>query len=234
MRLSNLPGYLLHPGKILPRLKTIQFKNSNRFLPKLSGIIHVGANRGQERALYEKYKLDVIWIEPIPEVFLELKANLEPYPKQHAYQYLITDSNTKQYKFNIANNGGASSSILEFALHKDIWTNTTYERTITLQSLTLSAFIEKESINLQKYDGLILDTQGSELLVLAGATDLLQNFKFIKIEVPDFESYKGCCQLNDVESFLQAHNFLEFSRVKFAERREGGSYYDIVYRRVNE
>ena len=32
------------------------------FLKSVSGVIHVGANTGQERDLYAKYHLDVVWI----------------------------------------------------------------------------------------------------------------------------------------------------------------------------
>lgn len=37
------------------------------------GVVHVGANLGQERELYEHYGLNVLWVEPIPEVFEQLK-----------------------------------------------------------------------------------------------------------------------------------------------------------------
>jgi hypothetical protein len=65
--------------------------------------------------------------------------------------------------------------------------------------------------------------------VLKGAIPVLGNFRYIKIEVADFESYKGCCQLGDVEPFMQKNGFSEFSRRKFASRAAGGSYYDIIY-----
>ena len=59
---------------------------------------------------------------------------------------------------------------------------------------------------------LIMDTQGSELLVLKGAIPVFQNFTYIKTEVPDFESYKGCCQLKDLQTFLKQYDFTELSR----------------------
>ena len=68
----------------------------------------------------------------------------------------------------MANNGGASSSILELAQHRDVWPSVDYEQTIPLESVTLGTFIEKHAIDLQGFDALILDTQGSELLILQG------------------------------------------------------------------
>ena len=76
---------------------------------------------------------------------------------------------------------------------------------------------------------MVLDTQGSELLVLKGAGDLLNGFKFIKLEVPDFEAYKDCPQVDDIDEFLRPYGFRERNRNRFAIRDAGGSYYDIVY-----
>src|ERR1700681_3357435 len=61
------------------------------FLHKITGLIHVGANIGQERDMYAALNLDVIWIEAIPDVFEQLVANLAGFPKQRAYHLLITE-----------------------------------------------------------------------------------------------------------------------------------------------
>jgi hypothetical protein len=82
------------------------------------------------------------------------------------------------------------------------------------------------------FQRLITDIQGAELTLLQGAEPVLQGFQFIKLEVPDFESYKGCCQVKDIEEFLLPRGFREFARTQFAKRAKGGAYYDIVYRRV--
>lgn len=203
------------------------------FLQDISGVIHVGANTGQERDLYEGYGLRVVWVEPIPEVFEALKANLEGFHRQRALEYLVTDQDDADYPFYIANNDGASSSILELKQHQDIWPTVVYTNTIALKSMTLTSLLQKEQIDPTEYDALIMDTQGSELLVLKGADSILHHFKYIKTEVPDFESYAGCCQLTDIASFLAQRGYQEFSRNKFASRAEGGSYYDIVYRRIS-
>lgn len=215
-------------GSIL-RSTMSNLRDPNRILRRASGVIHVGANSGQHREIYEKYALRVIWIEPIPEVFQRLKANLQAYPRQSAFQYLITDQDDAEYAFHVSNNAGKSSSILELKLHKDIWPEVAYDRTITLRSTTLATLLERERINATDYDALIMDTQGSELLVLKGAAPVLHAFRFIKTEVSDFESYAGCCQLKDIDSFVKQHGFKEISRQKFAQHAKGGSYYDVVY-----
>ena len=206
--------------------------STDRFLSSVKGVIHVGANAGQEKESYKKRKIKVIWIEPIPHVFQALLSNIQDAPEQKAYQYLITDEDNKEYTFHIANNFGASSSILEFADHKKIWPEVAFERSINLKSITLSRMIEKEKINMKDYDALVLDTQGSELLVLKGAASLLTYFKYIKTEAPDFEAYSNCCKLNELTDFLKTYHFKECRRYKFARHESAGSYYDVIYKKI--
>jgi FkbM family methyltransferase len=228
MRKNNSLGKF---GKALKRRLGSMFRrNSDRFLKKASGIIHVGANTGQEIKLYDGYGLSVIWIEPIPDIFEKLQANLVGFPKQKAIKGLVTDRENVEYHFHLANNNGASSSILDFNLHKDIWPDVTFEKSINLFSKTLPTLLKDHNVTLEDYNMLAIDTQGSELLVLQGSIPILQNFLYIKTEVPDFEAYKGCCQLKDLELFLGSRGYKEVSRHKFASHPGGGSYYDITYK----
>lgn len=77
-----------------------------------------------------------------------------------------------------------------------------------------------------------MDTQGSELLVLKGATDILSRFKFIKTEAADFEVYKGCCRLVDLDNFLNAHQFRRIRKKAFAHKPGVGSCFDVLYART--
>lgn len=213
------------------RAKAALRKDPDYFLHCVSGVIHVGANSGQERNRYKHHDLRVVWIEPIPEVFAALVANLHGYSNQIAFQHLVTDQDDAEYEFHVSNNSGKSSSILELKLHRDIWPEVAYDRTITLRSTTLVSLLKNERINIGDYDALILDTQGSERLVLEGAAPVLHAFRFIKTEIPDFESYAGCCQLKDIDAFVTQYGFQEVSRHRFAERSESEGYYDVVYER---
>ncbi|HEX3109983.1 MAG TPA: FkbM family methyltransferase [Thermoanaerobaculia bacterium] len=202
-----------------------------RFLPRVHGIIHVGANIGQERHLYDDYDLAVLWIEPLPEIFAKLRDNIARFPRQRALQCLVADRDGVPYPFHVANNQGASSSMFDFGLHGDIWPDVTFEKTISLEGLTLPSLIAREGIDLSAYDALVIDTQGSELLVLRGAALLLPFFQYVKLEAADFELYAGCCRLEDVETFLKQFGFREFARRRFAKHPAGGGCYDVIYER---
>lgn len=206
-------------------------RDPHGFLRRVSGVVHVGANSGQERRFYERLGLHVAWVEPIPAVFEELEANLKDFPKQRAYRYLLTDRDDQLHEFHLANNAGQSSSLFELDLHRDIWPEVDYEGSIELRSHTLATLVERERIDLRLHDALVLDTQGSELLVLKGAGPLLRRFRYVQTEVADFEAYRGCCQLPELERFLRDRGFREHVRTVMAVRPQGGSYYEIVYRR---
>ena len=215
--------------KLLRRLRRLVAPDPNRFLRSARGVVHVGANIGQERELYRRRGLDVLWIEPIPDVFATLVENIAGMPRQRALESLVTDRDDVPYEFHVANNGGESSSILDLKEHRDVWPTVHFTKTVTLKSTTLATLLARERIDVARYDALVMDTQGSELLVLRGAEPVLGQFKYIKTEVPDFEAYAGCAQLEEINRFLLERGYVELSRNCFASRRGGGNYYDVVY-----
>lgn len=204
------------------------------YLATVRGVIHIGANTGQERDLYESFHLPVIWIEAIPEVFRTLEANLAAYPRQRAYEYLVTDRDGQPYTFHIANNGGASSSILDFSQHRQMWPEVNFEGAIQLTSSRFSTVVAREQIDLRRFDALVLDTQGAELKILMGSAELLVHFQFVKIEVPDFESYKGCCQVAELSAFMAEQGFTERTRTPFMHVAAIGTYFDILYQQTGK
>lgn len=212
-------------------LKRTVKKSSDAFLTQSKGVLHVGANTGQERFLYDDYDLDILWVEPIPSVFEELEENLGKFPRQKALKSLVTNKVGEKYDFKIASNGGASSSILEFGDHKEIWPHVTYVESVELVSDTLEGLIQSGAIDHSLYDTLTIDTQGSELLVLEGLGKHIEAFKFVKVEAADFQAYQGCCEIGDLSDFLGKVGFSEISRHKFADLKGKGSYYDLVFKK---
>jgi FkbM family methyltransferase len=208
-----------------------KFSRDVDFLESVSGVIHVGANVGQEREIYKSLGLRVLWIEPIPEVFKKLEKNIADIDNQQAVQALLTNKDNETYSFHVANNNGASSSIFEFKEHKNIWPHVEFNESIQLQSITLPTLFEEQNLDISAFDALIMDTQGSELLVLQGALPVINNFSFIKSEVADFESYSGCCKFRELEQFMRAQRFRQYSCEVQAHKEDVGSYYDVVYKK---
>ncbi len=202
------------------------------FLDEIGGVIHVGANAGQERQVYADRGLKVVWVEPIPDVFQTLTENIRTFPDQTALCYLVTDRDGDSFDFKIANNDGQSSSIFDLAQHKEIWPDVDYVDSIELTSTSFATMVEREGIDLDGYQGLVLDTQGSELLVLKGAGSLLRRFQYIKAEAADFEAYAGSCVIDVLKRYLGQHGFKEVQRSRFARGPANERYFDVLFSRT--
>src|SRR5271165_2617844 len=93
----------VYPHRLAPKLRNAQIaRQEGRYFKSVKGVIHVGASIDQSRDFYAKYDLDVLWIEPIPEVYANLVKNISGYPKQIAVNALITDRDGADYKFHVA------------------------------------------------------------------------------------------------------------------------------------
>ena len=206
-------------------------KADDNFLKDVTGVVHVGANSGQERDQYEALGLAVIWVEAIAEVYDDLVRNISSYRKQKAFCQLLADKDGLVFEFNVANNSGASSSIFEFWQHKDIWPQVDFVSRRPLKSLRLDTLLNREKIDASKYAALVMDVQGAELLVLKGAGNMLRKFRYVKAEAADFESYKDCAKLQDLRDYLRPYGFKEISRKSFAKHPAGGEYWDVVWQR---
>jgi FkbM family methyltransferase len=200
------------------------------FLFDVDAVIHLGANQGQEREKYWKYGLKVDWIEAIPTVYDTLQKNIRFFRNQKAFQGLITNEDGKEYVFNIASNQGESSSIYDLKEHQAMWPHIHYVDKITVKSLTLPEFLKQNKIQLSAKQGLLIDAQGAEYVIIQGAEKILKNFTWIIAETATFEWYKGAHCLNDVVEIMRKNGFTEESR-KLTKSKEGiGECYDILFR----
>jgi hypothetical protein len=72
-------------------------------------------------------------------------------------------------------------------------------------------------IDVSAYDALIVDTQGSELLVLQGSETFLDRIRFVKTEAADFEAYENCATVDSIDQFLSGKGFRLIRKDKFAD-----------------
>jgi hypothetical protein len=91
--------------------------------------------------------------------------------------------------------------------------------------------LRREKITGSRYPAVVIDVQGAELLVLKGAGEMLQNFRYIKAEAADFESHVNAAKLDDLNRFLRPLGFTEINRQKFAAHPNEGTYWDVLWER---
>lgn len=103
-----------------------------------------------------------------------------------------------------------ASSIL--SEHKE---NDDFEK-VTKKTTTLSLLLEKNKID--KIDFLKIDTQGYELEILKGATEVLKNTDVVLLEVSLLDIHKNVPLVHEVCSFMYQYGFVTYDICSFTRR----------------
>lgn len=189
---------------------------------KPTGVLHVGANVGEEAPVYHELGIkEMIFIEANPDIFLKLKNNIAKYPDATAFNYCISDKEGVMVDFHVSNNGSQSSSILELGTHKQQHPEVHYVADIPMQTRRLDHIFSQD--DLADVDFLNMDIQGAEMLALRGMGDLLYSFKWLYLEVNRAEVYEKCAHVNDLDLFLNGFGF------KRVETLWVGNWGDALY-----
>ena len=168
------------------------------------GVLHIGASEGQEANAYHNLRVNrVVWIEAIPTIFARLKNHLQQFPKQEAVNACISNK-AETVQFNVANNGGQSSSFLEFGTHTKVHPEVKYDYQIEMKTQR----IDEMDLNLEGLDFLNIDIQGAEMLALEGMGDKLDQFKYAYLEVNWKELYQGCALFPEMVQFMKSKGFI--------------------------
>lgn len=189
-------------------------------------IVHVGAHKGQEAALYERWgAARVIWVEADPDTARSLRSHLAARsgqgegwlarllrfaPTRHQIiEALIGDDDGKPTDFFVFSNDGESSSIFRKAqLEEDRHANVMETGQVRqLAMRTLDSLLPENGIPLNTVDVLTLDVQGAELLCLKGAKALLRHIHLLEAEVSQLQWYEGGVLLPELDSWLLGEGF---------------------------
>jgi len=177
-----------------------------RFHPK--GILHIGANTGQECKDYVNAGVkNVIWIEAIPYVFQQLKTNVSRYPEMICINECIGDEDGKEVKFNVSSHGAQSSSTLELGTHKTAHPEVKYVSSFVAQTKRVDTILKEMNLDLVNYDFLNIDLQGAELIALKGMGQELHKVKYAYLEVNKAELYIGCPLIGEIDSYMKLFGF---------------------------
>lgn len=166
-------------------------------------ILHVGANEGQERNDYEANGASpCLYVEPVDSAFAILEANLAGMPFHRAIRAVCAERDGDEVLFNVASNGGQSSSLLALGAHAEHHPDIVYTGAQRMVTTTVDQIIAEHSPK-QVPNLLVIDAQGSDLRVLQGATRSLPAVDGVYIEVSEAPLYEGGCTLEEVTAFLK-------------------------------
>ena len=173
-----------------------------------NGVIHVGGHWGEEANDYEENGVKkTIWIEADEESVNKMAENLS-YVNETSLiiNACVSDEDDKEITFNISNNEGQSSSILDLEYHKIAHEEVHYVSSVNMITKTLNTLL-RDYEDIKDYTFLNADIQGAELLMLKGATEIIPNLECIYLEVNEKELYKGCGLVGEIDDFLKPFGF---------------------------
>lgn len=174
----------------------------------IKNILHLGANTGQERGVYDSMNLDrVIWVEAIPEVYSQLVSNLSAFKKQFAINACIGTIDGERKIFHISNNEAQSSSYLDLGTHKNVHPEVQYVNHIEVICARVDTLMNALNFKIDNSWLLMADLQGAEMDALYSCGSLLNKFGAIYLEVNEQELYQGCALKPEIEQYLFEYGF---------------------------
>jgi FkbM family methyltransferase len=191
---------------------------------KVRGILHIGAHECEELSDYLKCDVpinNIFWIEAMTEKVDLMKFRI---PYLQIYQAVVSDVDDEEVTFYVTNNG-QSSSILEFGTHAVNHPQVVVSSTRKVKTTRMDTLIPRESINMENLNFINLDIQGAELKALKGMESYLDKIDYIYTEVNIEEVYKGCCKIEELDSFLEPHGFKRVAQHIYKNVGWGDAFY---------
>lgn len=181
-----------------------------RYQMKVDGVVHLGANTGQEAESYQAWGVStVIWVEALPDVYAKLLKHISGYEDHCAWNACLSDTDGQEVVFHVASNDAQSSSFLEFGTHSREHPTVRYVRDVKMVTSRWDTLAKEKQVDLYGRRWFLnVDLQGAELLALKGMGDLLACFSYAYIEVNEKELYRGCPLVGEIDAYLARFGFL--------------------------
>lgn len=180
-------------------------KMVHRYKLDIRGVIHIGAHHGQEYSVYEHLEVkNMMFFEPVVANYEKL---MEILPKEkwiQAFNIALGSVKGEKDMYIETANKGMSCSLLEPVGHLKQYPHITFDEKQTVLVDRLDDIEFDHSL----FNMINIDVQGYELEVFKGSKETLKSINIIYTEVNFSEVYKGCCQVDELDSFLKKFGFI--------------------------
>lgn len=174
---------------------------------KISGIIHVGSNEGQEVPEYFALGIkNIALIEPCAKAFNILRNKYASHHHIQLFNYACTSLAGEAVMYTETANKGQSNSLLQPVEHLKHYpeiqfTGKEVVKTMRLDALGLG----------NRYNMINMDCQGSEAGVIIGATGIMPHIDYVYTEVNQDGAnlYNGATDISTLDGLLK-----DFERVE--------------------
>lgn len=178
-------------------------------------IFDIGACSGAEGIHYARmlHNAELHAFEPVPANYATVLKNLSQHPELNAEAHCVALSDSVgTAKLNLSSaegemkrHGNKSSSLLEPDRTIEVFPWLKFKDHIEVQTRTLDDFCSERSV--VTIDLIHMDVQGAELMVLRGASRMMEHIKTIWMEVERVPLYKDQPLKDEVESFMASNGF---------------------------
>lgn len=174
------------------------------------GIVHVGANVGQEVGFYAQLKdVPVLLVEPQPGVLPQLTAEVAKHPggRFRIAEVAAGEVDDALVDFHVTREPNAqAASLLAPGAVVGLYPYLAETDVIQVRGMTLDTLLAREHPDLP-VNMLAVDAQGADLGVLRGARATLARCDGVYVEVADQPLYQGGCRFKDIVDFLDDRGF---------------------------
>lgn len=172
----------------------------------VTGVVHVGANRGDEIAAYDSLGATrVLFVEANPDLAAGLRARFADRPEVVIGAFAASDR-AGSVAFHLTS-FDQSSSLLKLKRHAEIYPEIVPTRTIDVPAKRLDDALVELGLAEAPFDFLALDIQGAELMALRGCPDLLGRVRAVNCELAFEELYEGCALAPAIDAHLAMFGF---------------------------
>ena len=220
--------FLTNPAEHL--FRTVRYIKSKKKEIKNKYILDIGAADGNTaRYFAENFSsCNIVGFEPIPEMSDFAVRNCINYPLVKILNIALGEK-SGEADFHV-NENVLSSSLLSVSKndtkHLDENHKEKFEerKKINVKVSTLDELIADKDILLIK-----IDTQGTELNILKGATSVLKRTDYILVEMNNHKIYDGGCMYYEVDEFLRSKGFRLVDAIVIYRPNGKVPEYDALY-----
>jgi FkbM family methyltransferase len=194
---------LLVSDRPMVDLDLLRQMRGSRLARSLRTLCLIGAHRFDEAGLVDKLfpSLERLYMfEPLEGPLAVLRERASADARITVFPVAVSEQDGVA-RFNVTDNDGESSSLLDLGRHRELFPHVGVARTIEVPTRRLdSALAEK---GLPGPDLLMVDVQGAELQVLRSLSpSLMAGLRMIYTEVSHEPLYEGAGLMSDVERLL--------------------------------
>lgn len=189
----------------------------------IKGIIQIGSHYAEEVSIFDDLGVvDLILIEPLTAAFTEMQRRVGQRPNTEMLQLALGNEEGTATMYVETINEGQSSSLLKPSKHLEHYPHIVFPNMEEVKITKLDSL----KFNRTQFNGIVIDVQGAELMVMQGAVKTLEHIDYIYSEVNREPLYENCTLVEDLDAFLSKFGFI---RVETNFWGDGQSFGDAIY-----